>query len=181
MFLHDEKGFGAVRQVRKHELVVYIENGDYEVPLDAVRTRKRQGDPGFGQAGSKAQGRHPARPFRRTRIFHNNKAFGGMMKKLLLVGALLALALPTQARERWTAPEANAWYAKQKWVVGSNYIPANAINQLEMWQETSFDPAQIDKELGWAQSMGMTTMRVFRMTRCGGRMRRDSRSASTLS
>ena len=25
----------------------------------------------------------------------------------------------------------------------------------------SFDPAQIDKELGWAQGMGMTTMRVF--------------------
>ena len=39
VFLHDgDKGFGAVRQVRKHELVVYIENaGDYEIPLDAVK------------------------------------------------------------------------------------------------------------------------------------------------
>ncbi len=83
------------------------------------------------------------------------------MMKLLLIGAVLALALPAQARERWTPDQANAWYAGQKWLVGSNYIPANAINQLEMWQEASFDAARIDQELGWAQAMGMTTMRVF--------------------
>ena len=83
------------------------------------------------------------------------------MKKLLLIGVLLALCVPAQARELWTQTQANAWYAKQKWLVGSNYIPANSINQLEMWQAASFDPAAIDKELGWAQAMGMTTMRVF--------------------
>ncbi len=44
---------------------------------------------------------------------------------------------------------------------GSNYIPANAINELEMWQAETFDPAQIDKELGWAEGIGMNTMRVF--------------------
>jgi len=38
------------------------------------------------------------------------------------------------ARDRWTVPEANAWYSAPPWVLGSNYIPANAINQLEMWQ-----------------------------------------------
>jgi len=39
VFLHDgEKTFGAVRQVRKHELVVYVENaGDFEIPLSAVK------------------------------------------------------------------------------------------------------------------------------------------------
>jgi hypothetical protein len=32
------KAFGAVRQVRKNELVVYIENaGDFEIPLSAVK------------------------------------------------------------------------------------------------------------------------------------------------
>jgi len=91
--------------------------------------------------------------------------FGGIMKKLILASLVLALAAPwtapASARERWTAGEANAWYAQQKWLVGSNYIPADAINELEMWQEASFDPARIDKELGWAQGMGMTTMRVF--------------------
>jgi hypothetical protein len=57
--------------------------------------------------------------------------------------------------------KANAWYAQQPWLVGSNYIPKSAINQLEMWQEATFDPAEIDKELGWAEAMGMNTIRVF--------------------
>jgi len=62
---------------------------------------------------------------------------------------------------RWTEQKANAWYGEQPWLVGSNYIPRSAINQLEMWQEATFDPAQIDRELGWAESLGMNTMRVF--------------------
>jgi endo-1,4-beta-mannosidase len=61
----------------------------------------------------------------------------------------------------WSAEKANAWYNQHKWITGANYIPANAINQLEMWQADSFDPATIDKELGWAQSIGFNTMRVF--------------------
>lgn len=32
------KSFGAVRQVRKAELLIYVENaGDFEVPFEAVR------------------------------------------------------------------------------------------------------------------------------------------------
>lgn len=61
----------------------------------------------------------------------------------------------------WTAEAANAWYAKQPWLVGANYIPSNAVNQLEMWQAATFDPARIDTELGWAEKIGMNTMRVF--------------------
>ena len=80
---------------------------------------------------------------------------------LLLACALAALAVPASARERWSETQARDWYAQQKWLVGSNYIPADTINQLEMWQAASFNPTQIDKELGWAQAMGMTTMRVF--------------------
>lgn len=78
----------------------------------------------------------------------------------LLAGSAL-LASPAVARERWTPDQAKAWYGQQKWLVGSNYLPADAINQLEMWQADSFDPARIDLELGWAQKMGMNTMRVF--------------------
>ena len=62
---------------------------------------------------------------------------------------------------RWSESRANDWYAKQPWLVGSNYIPATAINELEMWQAETFDPKTIDKELGWAEGLGMTTMRVF--------------------
>src|SRR3974390_895316 len=62
---------------------------------------------------------------------------------------------------RWTEQKAEDWYARQPWLVGANYIPANAINELEMWQAGTFDPQQIDKELGWAGSIGMNPMRVF--------------------
>src|SRR5580704_17849933 len=79
----------------------------------------------------------------RIRAF-NAKNNRGAMKKLFLIAALLVLTVPAQARDRWTPAQANAWYAQQKWLVGSNYMPANAINQLEMWQEASFDPARID-------------------------------------
>jgi hypothetical protein len=30
-----------------------------------------------------------------------------------------------------------------------------------MWQTETFDPAEIDQELGWAEDLGMNTMRVF--------------------
>jgi hypothetical protein len=66
-----------------------------------------------------------------------------------------------QAREVWTPRQANGWYAQQPWMVGANYIPASAINQLEMWQAETFDPGRIDRELGWAEGIGMNTMRVF--------------------
>lgn len=82
----------------------------------------------------------------------------------LLTATLLTLgAHAAQAADagRWSQAQANAWYERQPWLVGSNYIPANAINQLEMWQAASFDPEQIDRELQWAQELGMNTMRVF--------------------
>ena len=30
-----------------------------------------------------------------------------------------------------------------------------------MWQADTFDPKTIDRELGWAQGLGMNTVRVF--------------------
>ena len=65
------------------------------------------------------------------------------------------------AADRWTPEQANAWYARQPWLVGANFVPSSAINQLEMWQADTFDPATIDRELGYAQGIGMNTMRVF--------------------
>jgi hypothetical protein len=65
------------------------------------------------------------------------------------------------ARERWTPQEAQDWYRATPWLVGSNYAPAYAINQLEMWQADTFDPEAIDRELGWAEDLGFTSMRVF--------------------
>jgi hypothetical protein len=83
------------------------------------------------------------------------------MKRIFLFLAALLAATPALARDQWSVAQANAWYGKQPWLVGSNYTPANAINQLEMWQPETFDAATIDKELGYAESIGMNTMRVF--------------------
>jgi hypothetical protein len=80
---------------------------------------------------------------------------------LLTVAALGQQSTPPSGKARWTAELANTWYAHEPWLVGSNYYPADAINELEMWQEDTFDPKRIDKELGWAQGLGMNTMRVF--------------------
>lgn len=78
-----------------------------------------------------------------------------------LCAAFLLAAAIAPAQKRWPEDAARNWYAKQPWLVGSNYIPATAINQLEMWQADTFNPKRIDLELGWAQSLGMNTMRVF--------------------
>jgi hypothetical protein len=82
--------------------------------------------------------------------------------RLALAAALLAgTASPALARDMWTKAEAKTWYDKQPWMVGANYNNASAINQFAMWQADTFNPAEIDKELGWAQSIGMNVMRVY--------------------
>jgi hypothetical protein len=65
------------------------------------------------------------------------------------------------ARGRWGAARANEWYANQPWLVGANYVPSTASNQLEMWQAETFDPQTIERELEWAAGIGMNSMRVF--------------------
>jgi hypothetical protein len=69
--------------------------------------------------------------------------------------------LSSQEQPRWSEQKANDWYASQPWLVGANFIPSNAINQLEMFQAETFDPAINDHELGLAESIGMNTVRVF--------------------
>ena len=88
--------------------------------------------------------------------------------KLLLIACLLLASPGTFAKkkavppaQRWTEEKANAWYAGQPWLTGCNYIPASAVNQIEMWSADTYDANQIDKELGWAQKLGFNTMRVF--------------------
>lgn len=61
----------------------------------------------------------------------------------------------------WTVERANDWYQQQGWLVGCNFSPSTAINQLEMWQEETFDPETIDRELGWAEDLGFNTARVY--------------------
>ena len=63
--------------------------------------------------------------------------------------------------EQWTPQQAWNWYNQQPWMIGSNFTPSTAINQLEMWQAETFDPMTIERELGWAQSLGLNTVRTY--------------------
>lgn len=61
---------------------------------------------------------------------------------------------------RWGARRVWDWYHRQGVIKGVNYIPRTAVNSVEMWQEATFDPDTIDEELGWAQEIGYTSIRV---------------------
>jgi hypothetical protein len=63
--------------------------------------------------------------------------------------------------KHWTVEQADQWYQANPWWVGCNFIPSTAINQLEMWQAETYDPATIDRELDWAEGLGFNTLRVF--------------------
>jgi hypothetical protein len=85
-----------------------------------------------------------------------------ILRSFFLFCFFLSTALACSAQtQRWTEQRATDWYARQPWLVGSNYIPATAIYQLELWQPDTFDPKRIDLELGWAEAIGLNTMRVF--------------------
>lgn len=63
--------------------------------------------------------------------------------------------------ERWSAQAANAWFDTLPWLVGCNFTPSYAINQLEMWQPATFDLDAIEAELKLAASLGMNSVRVY--------------------
>jgi Cellulase (glycosyl hydrolase family 5) len=92
------------------------------------------------------------------------KIFAGRLGWMLCLCLVLAQGASAQESSnpgRWSEADANAWYARQPWLVGANFVPSTAINELEMWQADTFDAPTIDRELGWAEGIGMNTMRVF--------------------
>ncbi|MBS1608977.1 MAG: cellulase family glycosylhydrolase [Bacteroidetes bacterium] len=77
---------------------------------------------------------------------------------LLFFCSIIATA---QSPDIWSKEKAKEWYKKQGWLVGADFLPSTAINQLEMWQAETFDTATINRELGWAHTIGMNVMRVY--------------------
>lgn len=75
--------------------------------------------------------------------------------------ATAEISAQASGRTVWTPARARAWGDSTGWLAGSNFGPSTAINQLEMWQPATFDPQTIDRELGFAESLGFNTMRVF--------------------
>ena len=62
---------------------------------------------------------------------------------------------------KWTEKQSNTWYSQQPWLVGCNFLPSSAINQLEMFQEDTFDQKTIERELDWAKDLGFNSLRVY--------------------
>jgi hypothetical protein len=83
------------------------------------------------------------------------------MKRFVLALVLILSSTALAQSYKWPEEKANDWYARQPWLVGSNYIPATAVNQLDMWQADTFDIDRINLEFIWAENLGMNTMRVF--------------------
>jgi Glycosyl hydrolases family 2, TIM barrel domain len=86
----------------------------------------------------------------------------------ILIGTFLgtfeSCSVPTKPivqNPRWTEEQAREWGKKTGWLRGSNFNPSTAINQLETWQAESFDTVTIDRELGWAEGLGLNVMRVY--------------------
>jgi hypothetical protein len=81
-------------------------------------------------------------------------------KKMPAAGPELS-EMPGAASGRWTPEAAHAWYDALPWLVGCNFTPSYAINQLEFWQAETFELAVIDRELEWASGLGMNAARVY--------------------
>src|SRR5260370_14499790 len=73
---------------------------------------------------------------------------------LILIVVSLCGSVAWSQTARWPEQKANSLYAQQPWLVGSNYVPKSAINQLEMWQDATFDPAQTRTQFDLGQTMG---------------------------
>lgn len=85
-----------------------------------------------------------------------------MKKKAISLLLLLILGFAGfSQKNQWTNAKAQIWAKESGWLRGCNFIPSSAVNQLEAWQAESFDTVTINRELGWAQGIGMNVMRVF--------------------
>ena len=88
------------------------------------------------------------------------------MKKLFFLFICLMLIQCQKSNSektstRWSEEKIWSWYNNQPWLVGTNFITSSSINQLEFWQEETFDTELIEKELKLSASIGMNTHRVF--------------------
>ena len=75
---------------------------------------------------------------------------------MILAGIVLsACASEKTQKGQWSVEQANQWYSQQEWPVGCNYVPSYSINQYEFWQQETFNPEVLDRELGLAEGEGL--------------------------
>lgn len=67
--------------------------------------------------------------------------------------SLLGLRRMSQHARIWSPERAQDWRRRVGWLVGCNYVPAYAANQIELWSAAMFDPAILARELGDAAAL----------------------------
>ena len=88
-------------------------------------------------------------------------------KPILIVAFITVLILVIEdlvilsKDKRWSEERAWQWHNENGWMVGSNFNPSTSINQLEFWQEDTYDPETIKRELEWSAELGMNMHRVY--------------------
>ena len=82
------------------------------------------------------------------------------MIRSIFLFSLLAYS-QVNARDIWTVEQAQAWFQTFPYIQGSMYVVSDAGNQLEMFQNDSFNPTLIDTEFALAEALGSNTMRIF--------------------
>ena len=92
------------------------------------------------------------------------------MKKITTLSHIIFISLifiqcqqtpPSVKDNRWSEERAWQWHKEYGWMIGSNFNPSTSINQLEFWQEDTYDPETIERELEWSAELGMNTHRVY--------------------
>ena len=92
------------------------------------------------------------------------------MKKLTTLPHIIFISLifiqcqqtsPSVKEVRWSEERAWQWHKEYGWMIGSNFNPSTSINQLEFWQEDTYDPETIERELEWSAELGMNIHRVY--------------------
>ena len=61
----------------------------------------------------------------------------------------------------WSTEKINDWHNQHQWIIGCNFLPSTAVNDIEMWQKNDFDIRTIEKELSFAQNIGLNSVRIF--------------------
>ena len=76
-------------------------------------------------------------------------------------GAFLAPGDQPPRGRRWSLARAREWGRTNPWYCGFNHVPANAINDVEIWAKETFSPDLIRSEFKLATDLGFNCVRIF--------------------
>lgn len=63
--------------------------------------------------------------------------------------------------KKWSEESIKKWWDAQKWQVGTNFFTSNAVNDIEMWMDATYDPERIRQDLSMLDWAGLNSVRVF--------------------